>query len=74
MCTYSMISGHYRELYPQPYTFPSQQYPGYQELLRKARLYDEMMNQKDCPDPEKAEWEKQLEKFMRDKYGMEPSA
>ena len=74
MCTVSMISGHYQGLYPRQDHFPPMEYTNYQELLRKARLYDEMTGQKDCPDPAKAEWEKRLEKFMQDKYGLSPSA
>lgn len=72
MCAVSMISGHYRDLYPSPQQFPAFEYPNYQELIRKARLYDEMMKQPDCPDPNKAEWQRALELFMREKYGMEP--
>ena len=73
MCTVSMITGHYQGLFPQPATFPPYLYQDYQELLRKARLYDEMMQQRDCPDPAKEEWQKKLEQFMREKYGLEPS-
>jgi hypothetical protein len=72
MCTVSMISGHYMGLHPLPQTFPPAEYPNYQELLRKARLYDEMMKQPDCPDPAKVEWEKKLEQYMKEKYGLEP--
>jgi hypothetical protein len=68
-----MISGHYQGLFPQVQQFPPSEYPNYQELLRKARLYDEMMKQPDCPAPEKVEWEQKLEKYMREKYGLEPS-
>lgn len=72
MCTVSMITGHYQGLFPQPQQFPPLEYPNYQELLRKARLYDEMMAQKDCPDPKKEAWHADLEKLMREKYGLEP--
>lgn len=68
-----MISGHYQGLYPSVPQFPSHEYPNYSELLRKAREYDRMMQQPDCPDPQKVEWQSQLEKFMKDKYGLNPA-
>lgn len=74
MCTVSMISGHYYDRFPEYTTFPPAIYPDYQELLRKAQLYDGLTGQKDCSDPTKAEWEKRLEKFMQEKYGLNPSA
>ena len=72
MCAVSMIVGHYQEWYPNPLSMPSYDYPHYAELVRKAKLYDELMKQPDCPSPEKDEWHRKLEKFMRDKYGLEP--
>jgi len=72
MCTVSMITGHYQGLWPNPQTFPQSDYENYQELLRKAKLYDEIMKQKDCPDPAKEAWHAALEKIMREKYGIEP--
>lgn len=74
MCTVSMVSDHYMERFPNPFTFPPVLYPDYAELLRKAKLYDEMTKQKDCPAPEKIEWQLEVEKFMREKYGLEPKA
>jgi len=73
MCTYSMVVGHFHDRFPQFQQFPPALYPDFSELVRKARLYDEMMKQRDCPDPVKEEWQKKLEQFMREKYGMEPS-
>jgi len=64
MCVSSMVSQHYFDKYPDPYTFPLYDYPNYQELLRKARLYDEIMKQRDCPDPKKEQWNKELDLFM----------
>lgn len=72
MCAVSMIVDHFRDHYPTPQVFPQFIYPDYAELVRKAALYDEMMKQKDCPKPEAEEWMKSLEKFMREKYGLEP--
>lgn len=74
MCAVSMITGHYMPQYPSPQTFPQALYPDYSELVRKARLYDEMMKQPDCPDPKKEAWHAELEKYMREKYGMEPKS
>jgi hypothetical protein len=72
MCAVSMIVDHFRDRYPQPQYFPQPVYPDYMELVRKARLYDEMMKQKDCPKPEAEEWAAQLEKIMKEKYGLIP--
>ena len=79
MCVVSMISDHYMDRWPQPWQTPwphsplsPREYEDYQELLRKAKLYDEMTGQKDCPDPKKVEWQRDLEKFMKDRFGLEP--
>ena len=72
MCVVSMVTQHYFGRYPRFDQFPPTAYPDYTELIRKARLYDEMMRQKDCPDPQKDEWNRQLTDFMRRQYGLEP--
>lgn len=72
MCSVSMVVGHFKQEYPKVEVFPSALYPDYAELVRKARLYDEMMNQKDCPDPAKEAWHQELVEFMRKEYGLEP--
>lgn len=77
MCVYSMVSDHFMHQYPSPYTFPPAAYPDMAELLRKARLYDEMMKQPACPEAEKARWVAEVERIMREKYGLvvvEPKA
>lgn len=74
MCAVSMITDHYRTVYPDFTTFPAPQYPDYAELVRKAKLYDEMTKQADCPDQEKLKWHEALEKFMREKYDLKPKA
>jgi hypothetical protein len=74
MCTVSMIVDHFRDRYPSPQQMPQMIYPDYMELVRKAKLYDEMMKQADCPKPEAEAWMTQIEKFMREKYGLEPKA
>ena len=72
MCTVSMISQHYHDQYPNHTQFPPAFYPDFAELIRKARLYDEMTKQPDCPDPAKVKWQQDLERFMRERYGIEP--
>lgn len=74
MCVVSMISDHYMRQWPQRQFdhVPPHDYLNYQELLRKARLYDEMTKQPDCPDPKKLDWQKALDQYMKEKYGLEP--
>lgn len=72
MCVTSMITQHYMQQFPQPLTFPVFEWPNYQELLRKAKLYDEMTGQKDCPDDAKTQWALELERVLKDRYGLTP--
>ena len=72
MCVVSMVSGHFQERWPKPQDFPPSDWFGYQELLRKAREYDRIHQQKDCIDPSKAQWERALEKYMKEKYDLDP--
>lgn len=70
-----MVSGHYQGQWPglaQWQQVPPSEYKNYQELVRKAKLYDEMMKQPDCPDPKKEAWMAEFAKFMEDKYKLEP--
>jgi len=73
MCVTSMVTDHYMLQYPTPLSFPAFKWPDYQELIRKARLYDEMMKQPDCPSPVKDQWAQELERIMREKYGLVPT-
>lgn len=75
MCAVSMVSDHYMGQFPDPTKWglwDKSGYLDYQELLRKAKAYDEMTKQPDCPAPDKVEWQKAVEKFMQDKYGLTP--
>ena len=84
MCVYSMVSDHFMHRWPRPWSPPApmfpempgvptpQEYEDYQELLRKAKLYDQMTGQPDCPAPEKLEWEKRLREFMEKEFGLKP--
>lgn len=46
MCVVSMVSGQFQERWPKPQDFPPSDWFGYQELLRKAREYDRIHQQK----------------------------
>lgn len=70
MCAFSMVVGHHQQLWPRPEDFPVQRHNELAELLRKARLYDEMMKQPDCPDPAKEQWLKDLDRYLADTYGL----
>lgn len=65
MCVVSMITQHYWEKYPNPYQFPIYRYGEMQELLRKARLYDELTGQEDCIEPAKDAWLQKVEIVMK---------
>ena len=65
MCAVSMVIGHFKDSYPDPAKFPPLWYADYLELVRKAKLYDEMMKQTDCPDAKKVEWSDRLESIMK---------
>ncbi len=56
MCAVSMVTQHYYDKYPNPSTFPEWKFGDYFELVRKAKLYDELTGQKDCPEPVKQQW------------------
>lgn len=72
MCVTSMITDHYMQQWPTPVQFPHFEWPNYQELMRKARLYDETMQQPDCPSDAKTAWALELERVMRERYGLTP--
>lgn len=55
-----MVTQHYFDQYPRYQEFPAWKYGDYMELVRKAKLYDELTGQKDCPEPKKQEWHESL--------------
>ncbi len=61
MCAVSMVTQHYFEKYPSPFTFPPGEFYDLNELRRKAALYDELMGQKDCVEPDKDAWFKKVQ-------------
>lgn len=84
MCVVSMISDWGRQKWPRPdpWLFPPttlpriptpQEYRDYQELVRKAREYDRIHQQPDCPDPEKLKWQAWLDGQMRARSGLTPT-
>ena len=73
MCAVSNVTRSYYDRYPMPNQFPVNEWPNFQELVRKAREYDRLTKQPDCQDPLKASWERELERVMREKYGLHPA-
>ncbi len=66
MCAVSMVTQHWYDKYPTPWQFPASEYWDYTELVRKAKMYDELMKQADCPDPTKQEWHRSIvDKFEK---------
>jgi hypothetical protein len=72
MCAVSAVSDFYMRQFPDIRQFPPVDYGFYQDLLRKAAEYDRITKQPDCPDPAKLQWQRAVEEFMRDHYGLEP--
>ena len=64
MCTYCAIVGEGMRQWPQPQVFPVQYWPDYNELVEKARKYDELTGNKDCEGADKLKWFKELSKRM----------
>lgn len=60
MCVVSMVTDHYMKRWPQPTHIRPDIYHDIEELIRKARAYDVMTGQPDCPAEDKNEW---LRKF-----------
>lgn len=55
---------HYEEK-PFPEYWNPPNYKEYKELLRKAKLYDEMTKQPDCEKPELKDFDRKLDELMR---------
>lgn len=88
MCVVSMVHGHFQTpLIPVPHwpplvphipTAPAhpewtlERWHEYQELLRKARQYDERTGQFDCPDPAKEVRYQEIQKMIEERYGLQP--
>lgn len=64
MCVVSMVTDHYWRKWPDPVQMPKDIYSDLEELIRKAREYDRIMNQPDCPDPLKQDWYQKLQKLQ----------
>lgn len=83
MCVVSMITEHYELKWPLTQRIPFDplgihdvplprplEYFDFLELVRKAKEYDRMTNQPDCPDAEKLKWMAELEKRMVETYNL----
>lgn len=76
MCAVSMITDHYRDLWPvqplnplAPYQASKihitlEQYHEYQKLKKAAEEYDTRTKQPDCVKPAVADWEKAIEDVL----------
>lgn len=62
MCSVSAMYDYGRNIPLQQWTTPG--YVEYQELLEKARQFDEIMAQPDCHDDEKGTWMAEVEKRL----------
>lgn len=63
MCTVSAMYDYGRNIPLKQWTKPG--WTEYQELLEKARKFDEIMAQPDCHDPLKTAWIKDVEKRLK---------
>lgn len=61
MCVVSMVSDHYMQRFPQPTQMSPQIYEDIMELIRKAKEYDRMTGQPDCPTDTKRKWISDME-------------
>jgi hypothetical protein len=68
MCFVSMVHEYHQKL-PFEYWTPKK-YDQFKDLLKVAEEYDEKTDQKDCLDPKKAEFIKDVEKLLEEKYGI----
>jgi len=68
MCMVSAIHDYGRKLPPLEWTPDILE--TFKDALKRAEAYDEKTHQKDCLDPQKAEFLKDVEKLLEEKYGM----
>lgn len=64
MCVTSAVLDYGRQVPYQQWTYPG--WYEYQELLRKARLWDEHMAQPHCEDPNKETWMAEVERRLKE--------
>lgn len=87
MCAVSAITDHFRDRWPVPIDYWTQpampsivpsihitleQYHEYQALKKKMEQYDSATGQPHCEKPEVTDWEKSLEKVLKEKYNISP--
>lgn len=68
MCMVSMVHQYHEKLPPTYWTHDT--FDAMKDFLKKAEEYDEKTNQKDCLDPQKAHFLKDVEKLLEEKYGI----
>lgn len=69
MCVVSMVSDHYFQKYPQPIQWTWPTWTEYQELKRKAELYDKRTNQADCEKGDLSDKEQAVLDYFNKKHG-----
>ena len=69
MCVVSMVTDHYMQRWSVPQYIPPTILRDIEELIRKAREYDKLTGQPDCPEGAKRDWLTELEKL---KVTMQP--
>lgn len=65
MCAVSMVIGWGQQQWSTPDVFPPSFHPRYLELIERAKEYDKLNNQPDCPDESKDRWLKMLDQHMK---------
>ena len=68
MCFMSVVHDYHKKLEPDYWT--PKKFDYFRDLLKDAERYDEQTGQKDCLDPKKAEFLKDVEKLLEEKYGI----
>lgn len=58
-----MVTDTYMRRWPHPASVPPVDYSFLKELIRKAEEYDRIMKQRDCPDPVKTEWWRDVQRM-----------
>lgn len=62
MCVVSMVTDHYQRQWPNPTHISPETYRDISELIRKAKEYDRIHSQPECPDAIKQKW---LDEFAK---------
>lgn len=63
MCVYSMVLDYGQRIPDQQWDL--RKWAEFQEIVNKAKKWDELMQQPNCEDPKKVEWEKRIEERLK---------